>query len=180
MQNIKPLQANKKFDIKRIIYILSFSILLALIYNTFSVDGISYIRTKKSIETLKSIDIIDETDSSKTLKAISLPQAIEIFNNKKALFIDARDQWDFKDAHIKGALNIPEFSFNPNNRTLAQISKNEILIIYCSGNDCSVSQRLASKLIKLGYKKVYVYLGGFTEWQEAKLPIEKKKETANE
>jgi len=72
MQNIKPLQANKKFDIKRIIYILSFSILLALIYNTFSVDGISYIRTKKSIETLKSIDIIDETDSSKTLKAISL------------------------------------------------------------------------------------------------------------
>ena len=173
MQNIKPFKIDKKFDIKRIIYILSFSIFLALIYNTFSVDGISFIRTKKTIKTLKSIDIIDESDSSKILKAITLPQAIEIFNNKKALFIDARDQWDFKDGHIKGAINIPEFNFNPNNRILAQISKNEILIVYCSGDDCSVSQRLAGKLLELGYKNTYVYLGGITEWNEAKLPTEK-------
>ena len=173
MHTIKTLNTKQKIDFKKIAYILLGAVILSLVYNYFSVDGIDFIRKPQVIEKLNSTDIIDESDSTKTLKAISLPQAIEIYNSKKAIFIDARDQWDFAEGHIKGALNIPEFSFNPNNRILAQISRNEILIVYCSGNDCSVSKRLASKLLELGYRKTYVYLGGMKEWNEAKLPTEK-------
>ncbi len=173
MQTIKPLNTKQKIDFKKILYILLGSIILSLVYNYFSIDGIDFIRKPQVIKTLESTDIIDESDSTKTLKAINLPQALEIFNQRKAIFIDARDQWDFAEEHIKGALNIPEFSFNPNNRILTQISRKEILIIYCSGNDCSVSKRLATKLIELGYNKTYVYLGGIQEWVEAKLPTEK-------
>ncbi len=173
MQNIKPLNVKNKVDIKKIFYILAFSVFLGLIYNFISVTGIDFIRKPQLAQTLKSTDIIDEADSSKHLKAITLAQAIEIFSNKKAIFIDARDQWDFADGHIKGAINIPEFSFNSNNKKLAGISKDEILIVYCSGDDCSVSKRLTSKLLDLGYLKSYVYLGGIKEWAEANLPIEK-------
>ncbi len=175
MQNIKPLTLNNKTSIKKIIYILSGSIILSLFYNIVSVDGIDFVREPQIVKPLKSIDIIDESDSTKTLKAITLVQAVKIFNNKKALFIDARDQWDFAESHIKGAVNIPEFSFKPDNKKLAQIPKSKILIVYCSSNDCNVSKRLAKQLLKLGYLKSYVYLGGFTEWKEAKLPIEKEK-----
>jgi len=173
MQNIKQLNITNKTDYRKILYILLFSVILSLFYNFVSIDGIELIRNPQIIQSLKSIDIIDDVDSTKHLKAITLAQAIEIFNSKKALFVDARDQWDFAEAHIKGAINIPEFSFNPNNRKLAQIPKNQILIIYCSGDACSVSKRLTSKLLELGYLKSYVYLGGMREWLEAKLPIEK-------
>ena len=52
------------------------------------------------------------------------------------------------------------------------LPKEEIYVIYCEGDDCDVSKRLAAELMKLGFTKVYVFLGGIYEWIDAGYPTE--------
>ncbi len=162
----------QKISYKKILSILSFSILLGLVYNTFSVNGINLIRTESKIDMLKSIDIIGVEDTSKSMKAITLAQALQLLENENSVFVDSRDKWDFADAHIKGAINIPQYSFEPNVTDISSLTKENIIVIYCGGDDCNMSKRLTEQFLNLGYSKTYVYLGGITEWMEAKLPTE--------
>jgi len=163
---------NKKIDIKVILGILAFSIILGVFYNSFSINGIDFIRKASEIDILESVDIIGLDDTTKSLKAITLDQAIILHSNQNVIFVDARDKWEFAESHIKGAINIPQYSFEPNITDLSTLSKDKIIIVYCSADDCSMSKRLTEQLLNLGYNKAYVYLGGITEWTDAQLPIE--------
>ena len=160
---------NSKIKFIPILFILLASIILAFMYNYFSADGIPFIREPLVV---KSVEIVSNNDSSNELKGLSLDQVIGLYNQKAAVFIDARDQWDFSDNHIVGAVNIPEFSFTSDNKTLSTIDKESLIIVYCDGDDCDTSKRLVTELLDVGYKNVYVFLGGFTEWSEANLPVE--------
>ena len=160
---------NSKIKFNPIFFILLASIILAFIYNYFSTDGIPFIREPLVV---KAVEISSNDDSSNELKGLSLDQVIGLYNQKAAVFIDARDQWDFSDNHIVGAVNIPEFSFTADNKTLSTIDKESLMIVYCDGDDCDTSKRLVTELLDVGYKNVYVFLGGFTEWSEANLPVE--------
>jgi rhodanese-related sulfurtransferase len=159
-----------KINYKVIFLILFISILLGFIYNTFSSDGIDFIREPILV---KSVLIGEESNISDQLRGIDLSQAIELYNNNSALFIDARDQWEYSENHISNAINIPEFSFEPNNQLLNTIDKNNLIVIYCDGDDCDLSKRLTKQLVDLGYTNCYVFLDGFNSWKEAKLPTEK-------
>lgn len=159
-----------KVNYKAILTILFISIALAFIYNTFSAFGIDLIRKPIII---KSVVIGEDDKDQNVLKGIDLAQTIKLFNDKKHIFIDSRDQWEFSESHIEGAINIPEFSFTINDTILNSISKDELLVVYCDGGDCDTSKRLANEIVKLGYKNVFVFLSGFKVWKEAQLPISK-------
>lgn len=158
-----------KINFKVLFWILFCSVLLGIIYNTFSTDGIKFIREPIKV---KYVNVGDEINNSKELKGIELAQALELFNQNNAVFIDARDQWDFAESHISGAINIPEFSFTKDDSVLKNISKDELLVVYCGGDDCDISKRLTKDIVELGYKNAYVFLGGIKEWNEANLPTE--------
>lgn len=160
----------QKLNIKRLIIILGGSILLSLFYNIFSADGIPFIRHPLKVEL---VSMINEDGSSETLKGIDLTTTLDVFNNNNALFIDARDQWEFSEGHIMGAINIPEFSFSVENKFIETLNKERLIIIYCDGDDCDTSKRLANELTKLGFTNCYVFLGGYSTWQEAMLPVER-------
>lgn len=153
---------------KVIFIILMSSILLGFIYNTFSTDGIDFIRKPIII---KSVQIGESDEYGDIIGGIDLAQALQLFEDKSAIFVDARDQWEFSKYHIDGAVNIPEFSFTKEDSILNNISSESLLVIYCDGDDCDISKRLAQEFIKLGYKNTYVFLGGMKSWVEAKLPI---------
>lgn len=161
---------NNKINYKIVLSILFVSLLLGLIYNAFSSDGIPFIR-EKLIVNFVSID--SSESSSKVLKGLHLEQVLTLHKNNTATFIDSRDQWDFSEGRIMGAINIPEFSFTPEDSTLSKIDKDAQLVVYCDGDDCDISKRLTNKLMILGYKNTYVFLGGIKEWADAELPIEK-------
>ncbi len=161
---------NKKINIKQISLIITISIVLGIIYNTFSVDGIPFIREPLKVE---MVNLITEDGKPKNLRGIDLETTLQVFNKNNALFIDARDQWEFSEGHILGAINIPEFSFNSENELLKTINKDQLIIVYCDGDDCDTSKRLANELTKLGYSKCYVFLGGFSVWNAAILPTER-------
>jgi rhodanese-related sulfurtransferase len=159
-----------KVNYKIIFLILLISIVLAFIYNTFSVDGVDLIRKPIIV---KSVTVGEGENESNSILGLDLAQTINLFNQNVAIFIDARDQWEFSESHISGAINIPEFSFSKDDSLLKTISHEKLLVIYCDGNDCDTSKRLANEIVNLGYKNVYVFLGGFKVWREAQLPITK-------
>lgn len=158
----------QNINYKALLLIFFSSIILGLVYNTFSIDGIPFIREPIIVNSVK-LDSLDNT--SENLRELTLAQVIEMTNAPNTKLVDARDEWDFAAGHIKGAINIPEYNFDYSNKSLSEINKKAFLIIYCDSNDCDISKRLAVKLLEIGYRNVFVYLGGYSEWDNASLPI---------
>lgn len=103
----------------------------------------------------------------------------KLLYEKNALMIDARKVEEFNAGHIKGAINIPleEFAYNNDTAKLSErmkgLNKDGIIICYCNGGDCDMSIDLAYAIAKLGFNATNIYLGGYKEWQEAGLPVQK-------
>jgi rhodanese-related sulfurtransferase len=108
--------------------------------------------------------------------AIHLKQAYNLYQ-KNVLFIDAREPDDYQNAHIKNAISIPFDHFDEYKHLLNDIDKESIIVTYCAGTDCDLSKLLGNMLFEMGYKKVYVFFGGWNEWLEAKYPIKKQNQT---
>lgn len=103
-------------------------------------------------------------------KAINLEQAFTLFKNG-ARFIDAREEFDYQEGYIHKAVNIPFYAFEENEHKLKNIKNDEAIVTYCSGTDCDLSVLLGNKLAEMGYKKVFVFFGGWLDWVEANYPI---------
>ena len=53
---------------------------------------------------------------------------------------------------------------------IAKVPPRSILVIYCNGYDCHDSRELGAKLLRAGYRTVYVFEGGYPEWKDAGYP----------
>ncbi|MBU1096091.1 MAG: hypothetical protein CVV23_17005 [Ignavibacteriae bacterium HGW-Ignavibacteriae-2] len=157
---------NNKLSTKDILQIILLTVIISIIYNYFSPDGIPLIRQFKEItySENKPDESHPKENSLSQLEGIKYNDVIKMFNEKSAVFIDARDQWEFGDGHIPGAINIPEFSFNPNDKIVQSMDKHKRYILYCDGDDCDVSKRLYEYLEAIGFSNLFVYTGGYKEW----------------
>lgn len=163
----------KNISLKVILIILLSSFLLGFVYNVFSSDGIDFIRKERLINIVEAVNLLNDSTNSVngSIKGLKIEKVKELFFLNSAVFVDARDQWEFAENHIKGAINIPEFSFKKDNEVLTSFDKFQLFVIYCDGDDCDISIRLAEQFHKLGYLNSYVFIGGITEWIENKLPL---------
>lgn len=102
---------------------------------------------------------------------LGLMQAKEFYDHHEAVFIDARDGGAYRQAHIDGALSLPVGELD---RRLADVSRSIPLamsvVVYCNGFGCHDSNTVAERLAGAGYTSVFVYEGGFPEWQNAGYP----------
>jgi len=91
-----------------------------------------------------------------------------------ATIVDARSPDHFADGHIPGAINIP---YNDPIGHLASLQQRALpddwVIVYCGGEPCDESQRVFDLLTQAGYQNVRIYFGGWQDWLEAKLDVEK-------
>jgi len=111
---------------------------------------------------------------SGTSMAISLEEARRLCLKEGAVFLDARLPADFSKGHIQCAKNVPWQSFEKYmDRVWGVIPEGAVIVTYCDGEHCALSEDLAKELITMGYKNVKVLLNGWTRWQEAGLPVEK-------
>ena len=84
----------------------------------------------------------------------------EIINkNKKVLLIDVRSVQEFKEGHLRGAINIPLYELEKHLEDLKD--KEQVIIVYCARG--YRSKQAKEKLEKLGYKNVYSLKGGLEE-----------------
>ncbi len=107
------------------------------------------------------------TDFAKPID-IKIDFAKALFD-KKYRFIDARDLSDFGAGHIQGALNIPFHEIEKYKDRLNDLPKDQVYVTYCS-SACDVSIDMAYYMAKLGFKKVYIFHGGWDEWKAAGYP----------
>jgi rhodanese-related sulfurtransferase len=104
---------------------------------------------------------------------ISLEQAYGMFLSGNAIFIDTREQEEYDEGHIAGALNLPfEFWDDYWEYVEPEIDPEMEIIAYCGGFDCELSLFAARELKSLGYEKSYTFFGGWQKWIDADLPIE--------
>ena len=118
-------------------------------------------------------------------KVIEAKQASDLIAKGVAV-IDARNDADYLDGHIKGALLVPyhevsakEIGFDgaEDKFDLAKLpqDKNAAMLLYCDGTPCWKSYKAAVLAIRNGYKNIYWFRGGFPEWKDAAYPVESGK-----
>ena len=87
----------------------------------------------------------------------------------KLCIIDVRENDEWQEQHIPGALHIPKDTIIANIKTA--IPKLDCPIyLHCRGGVRSLTA--ANNLLLLGYKHVYSVDGGLTEWVRAGYPVE--------
>jgi rhodanese-related sulfurtransferase len=102
---------------------------------------------------------------------LGLLQAKGLYERKEALFVDAREAGTFAAGHIKGAVCLPVGDADVRLPLFAaSVPTSSALVIYCNGYDCHDSRDLGAKLMRAGYRKVYVFEGGWPEWRDAGFP----------
>jgi rhodanese-related sulfurtransferase len=101
---------------------------------------------------------------------ITLEQAKQLWQTGAGIFLDAREPADFAAGHIGNALNLPAQSFPKHFAELAPLLTGSPLILYCDGQDCDLSHRLAESLRQQGHTNLHILPNGWTVWLRAGLP----------
>ncbi|MGA7828684.1 MAG: rhodanese-like domain-containing protein [Geobacteraceae bacterium] len=110
--------------------------------------------------------------ASTDFAVISTDQLKQFIDQKeKMVLIDARTPAEYKEAHIIGAINIPEKQFASAKQKLPA-KKDALLIFYCNGVKCGKSTRVAKIVQPLGYTNILVYREGIPVWEERGFPLE--------
>ena len=83
----------------------------------------------------------------------------EVMNKAKqgAILIDVRSNQEYREGHLQGAINIPDFEIV--NRIEKEIQKkNQLIILYCQYG--GRSKNAMNLMKKIGYTNVYNLNGG--------------------
>jgi len=107
------------------------------------------------------------------VRTLDLAQAYQIWQEKKALFVDARKAEEYQELHVQWAVNIPPETWGelPSSE-LMKMAKTQELVIYCSQESCDDALKLAKKLRAAGFARVMAFTGGFRAWDEAGYPAD--------
>ncbi len=127
----------------------------------------------ESGETAVPSIILDPNGNGAETGSVTLYQAYITFLEGRALFLDARDQEDYHQGHILGAISLPAHAFMDSLPMLDALSPDQIIITYCDGVDCNASIDLAADLQTMGFTRIFFFFGGWQEWQAAAYPIAK-------
>lgn len=158
--------------IPEIIFIVLISSIIGLGYNTFSEHSLPLI--PKSLDELAVPDsaIFDNQNPNQNYleKIVSYNQIVKLVGKPDVIFIDARRPEDFNRGHIDNAINIFPLMDDENEYfiKLNELPRNKILIVYCDGGTCDLSEHVAKDLFGFGYNQGFLFKGGWDEWQKRK------------
>ena len=104
---------------------------------------------------------------------IAVEQAVEFYDTREAVFVDARSPEEYAAGHIAGAVNVPLEDVHTHiGAFFNRVPERETIVItYCDGETCSLSEDLALFLQNSGYMNVRVIINGWSVWKERGFPI---------
>ena len=104
---------------------------------------------------------------------LTLEDAYNLYLSGEALFLDARDPYEYEEGHIKGAVNLPfDWMDEYWEDVKPLLNPDREIVAYCGGIDCELSLFLARDLKYQGFEKSYIFFGGWLKWTEEGLPVE--------
>lgn len=130
--------------------------------------------TQKPPAPMNATEIIKKSKKSASgeYKLVTLAQMKQLVENNligKFTLIDARRPENYAKAHIKTAVNI----YYEDNEDLVidkimALSADKPVIVYCDGGNCELSHNIAMLLTSFGFKQIFIYEGGWDEWNKVK------------
>ncbi len=102
------------------------------------------------------------------VESISVQDAAERMKSSPApLFIDVREEWEYRSGHARGSKNYPLTQFR---KHMAALPKDREILVICQSGNRSVT---ASKmLLSAGFPSVKNVSGGTITWHRNRLPLE--------
>lgn len=100
------------------------------------------------------------------VKEINKRQFTALMNAGPYYLIDARTPEAFAKGHIKNANNI--YGAEAESRIpdiLDEVPRDRVILIYCDGGECELSHHVADVLKNFGYGPIFIFTGGWAEWQ---------------
>jgi len=106
------------------------------------------------------------------VSSLSTAEALRLINDQEALILDVRDGGEYKEGHIPQARHIPLGALRDRLGELTK-AKDKPIVVYCRNG--ATSQAACAQIKKSGIADVYSLSGGLSAWQEANLPVSRKK-----
>jgi len=104
---------------------------------------------------------------------VSLAEAKRLHSLPGVVFVDGRGYSEFKMSHVTGALPLPVGEFDKRYPMIkAKLRKAKVLVLYCHGINCGLSETLAQLLADKGLRNMSVFAEGFPVWASAGLPLD--------
>jgi TolB-like protein/rhodanese-related sulfurtransferase len=83
------------------------------------------------------------------------------------VFVDVRDRGSFARGHVPGAHHL-DLNLDFTEENLSElVGKDDVVVLYCLGEECTWSAYAAAKAITWGFTRVYRFPGGFPAWKGA-------------
>lgn len=105
------------------------------------------------------------------MKQIGPTDATRLSNHDNAVFLDVRDDGEYRNGHIPQAIHIPLKQLPQRIKELDRF-KSGPLIAYCRSGSRTLGA--AGVLKKHGFENVYNLSGGIAAWQKSNLPVSTK------
>jgi len=103
------------------------------------------------------------------ISEVDARRARELVDSGDPVILDVREQDEWDEGHIPGALHIPRGHLESRIERTAPDSARQVLV-YCSAGNRSVFA--AKTLEELGYEDVVSLAGGFTDWKRNGFPVD--------
>ena len=149
------------------IAIFLLAVITAFVTNALRSDGLPLIRTKPAVDPVVTPNGW----------IVSLEMMQEKCDDPNVVILDARSSDEFEKGHIPGAKNLPYYDFLEKFTLILEgIPLDREIIAYCEGIDCSTAEDLSYLLLEHGYQNTKVFEGGWEQWINNGMPVEKKTE----
>ena len=109
-----------------------------------------------------------ETKLDLEMGPYGIKQAID--SGERLQIVDLRTPELFAKGHVPGAVNV---NFDELDAASARFDKSTPVVLYCYNITCNLAAKAALQLAKKGFK-VKELVGGYQEYANANLPLEKK------
>ncbi|MGH8559774.1 MAG: rhodanese-like domain-containing protein [Methylococcales bacterium] len=118
--------------------------------------------------------LIQDLFETLTRKYVTLTPlgAVELMNNAEVTVVDVREPSEFIGSHIENSINISSTKFDKRIDELKQFKNNLVLVSCQTGTR---SPKACGRLVKEGFRNVYLLKGGIQAWEDLNLPIRRSK-----
>lgn len=103
--------------------------------------------------------------------ALSPYDATQKMNEGTAVFLDVRDDSEYKGGHLLNSRSMPVSKFAERMHEIEKFKDQEV-VVYCDNG--MRSSRAIAKLRKAGFSQLFSLAGGLTAWEKANLPTVSK------
>jgi rhodanese-related sulfurtransferase len=133
-------------------------------------------RLQMTVSKIESTELVHQS-SDVVSSNLGLDGFRQFVEQHRGIVLDARPEIFHRLGHVPTAFSLPRNDFEAGYAKIkAQLERNkdQPLAVYCSDSSCEDSTMVEQALVSLGYTHVSVFRGGWNEWTDEGLPIEKK------